>query len=135
MKKTLLIISFVSLLLYSCRDKCSEGERGNPYIDMVMKVTPTADSIRLGDTLTINIEIPFDNVNTRNGSRIDIRNSTISSFGIDYVVFTKTSDSTRIIEGRSQFKVIYDKGGGHIPKQARKTNLQRTGTGMFFEQG
>lgn len=99
-------------LLQACRNKCSEGERGNPYIRMPMIITPGTDSIRLGDTLTLTIEIPFDNINTRDGSRIDISRSTTSEFGIDHRIINQNSDGTRLVEGRSQFKIIYVKGGG-----------------------
>jgi hypothetical protein len=100
------------LLLQACRDKCSEGERGNPFIAMPMAVTTGTDSINLGDTLTITVEIPFDNINTRDGSRIDINQSTISTFGMDHRLYVKTSDTSHVILGLEQFKIIYERGGG-----------------------
>jgi hypothetical protein len=98
-------------LLQACRNKCSEGERGNPYIDMPMVVTPATDSINLGDTLTVSIEIPYNNINTRDGSQIDISRSTISEFGLDHAIYVKTSPSSHTILGLDQFKIIYERGG------------------------
>jgi hypothetical protein len=121
-------------ILQACRDKCTEGERGNPYIDMPMLITPTIDSINLGDTLTVNIEVSFDNINTRDGARIDISRSTISEFGLGYRLLVKTSATADTVYGINQFKIIYEKGGGGTPKHVPKIGLQKRATDLFLEQ-
>ncbi len=123
-----------ALLQQGCRDKCSEGERGNPYIDMPMTVSPAKDTIRLGDTLTVNIEVPFDNINTRNSSKIDLTNSTMSEFGIDHALFIKTSDSSHVIEGLTQFKIIYERGGGrNYTTTSTQNRFERTNGKFIFK--
>jgi flagellar basal body L-ring protein FlgH len=81
---------------------------------MPMTVTPGTDSIMLGDTLTVTIEIPFDNINTRDNSRIDISRSTTSEFGIDHVILVNMGDTSIRGYGLDQFKIIYEKGGGGV---------------------
>jgi hypothetical protein len=135
MKNKITIFGMLAVLATSqaCRDKCSEGERGNPYIKMAMMVTPTADTINLGDTLTVSIEIPFDNLNTRDGSRIDISRSSISEFGMDHGVSFKTSSTTHVTDGLDQFKIIYERGGGGKYTVTRTQNrFEKTATGFVF---
>jgi hypothetical protein len=132
---TIMFMGMLAVLFTSqaCRNKCSEGERGNPYIRMAMQVTPTADTINLGDTLTLSIEIPFDNVNTRDGSRIDISRSSISEFGMDHRVSFKTSNSTDSTYGRNQFKIIYENGGGGgYTVSSTQNRFEKTATGFVF---
>jgi hypothetical protein len=120
-------------LLQACRNKCSEGERGNPYIDMSMIIMPGIDSIRLGDTLTVTIEIPFDNINTRDGSRIDISRSTTSEFGIDHRIFVNIGDTARKVYGLDQFKIIYERGGGgKYTVTSTQNRFEKTATGFLF---
>jgi hypothetical protein len=134
MKYLIIMILFIpaAMLQQGCRDRCSEGERGNPYIKMPMLITPGTDSIRLGDTLTVIIEIPFDNVNTRDGSRIDISRSSTSEFGIDHRLFVNTGDTARKVYGRDQFKIIYENGGGGYTVTRTQNRFEKTATGFVF---
>jgi hypothetical protein len=124
----------VVLVLQACRNKCSEGERGNPYIDMKMMVTPTADTINFGDTLTVTIDIPFDNINTRDGSRIDISRSTISEFGLDHALYVKTSPTSHTIFGLEQLKITYDRGGVRYTTTRTQNRFEKTSTGFVFRE-
>jgi hypothetical protein len=133
MKRKITIFGMLAVLFTSqaCRDKCSEGERGNPYIRLPMLVTPADTAIRLGDTLTINVTVPFDNINTRDGGRTDISNSTMSMFGIDYRIINMATDGKLIVDGLDQIKVIYEKGGGVKTSEVRMRQNVTKGASAF----
>jgi hypothetical protein len=137
MKNKIIIFGMLVVVFTSqaCRNKCSEGERGNPYIDLPMAVSPADTAINLGDTITINIEIPFNNINTRNGSRIDISNSTISEFGLDHAMYIKTGPTSHTILGLDEFKIIYEKGGGgRYTTTSTQNRFEKTATGFVFRE-
>jgi hypothetical protein len=98
-----------------------------------MLISPGDTTMRLGDTLTIHISIPFNNINTRNNNPINISGSSMSEFGIDYRIINIGSDNKPLLEGVNQFAIFYKKGTGRNFSGSRIQNsFAVEGDGFVF---
>jgi hypothetical protein len=111
--KTILIAILAAPMLPSCnKSKCDDSNSRRFIVQSPMKVVPQATEIRLGDTLTLTIEIPYRNTDMRDNKPVDIGGYTISEFGIDFGIMNAASSNSLVSEGREQFKILIEKGGG-----------------------
>jgi hypothetical protein len=106
------IITFCSLALtLGCKKECTNGQ--NFVVQAPMRVEPQATEIRLGDTLTVTIEVPYNNVDLKKNIPINIAGYKISEFGIDFRLLNIVNN--RITgEGPEQFRILFQKGGGRL---------------------
>ena len=96
--KILIFYTFMLFMLCttSCTKKCSEAERDNHIIESKMLITSnsilfnqTDTAINLGDTLFINVEIPFDNFSINKNIAINVQEIKMSMFAIDYRIINE----------------------------------------------
>jgi hypothetical protein len=112
MKRITTIITFCSLaaiVLPSCKKECTSGQ--NFVVQASMRVEPQVSEIRLGDTLTVTIEVPYDNVDPQKNIPINVAGYKVSEFGIDFRLFNKV-DNRFVGEGPEQFNIMFHRGGG-----------------------
>lgn len=117
-----------SYLLHSCKKNCDESERGMNNIKTPMLISSTSTlfnqtdtAIYLGDTLKLSIEIPFENIDLQDNEAINIRSSSISDFGIDYLLidtFVQLNNLT--LFGLDKFDIKEVKGSARNQTQVAK---------------
>jgi hypothetical protein len=108
---TTTIITFCSLavlLLPSCKKECTSGQ--NFVVHASMRVEPQASEIRLGDTLTVTIEVPYNNVDLHKNVPLNIAGYNVSEFGLEFILFNAV-DNKLVGEGIEKFTLIPKKGG------------------------
>jgi hypothetical protein len=77
---------------------------------MPLAVTPQADSIRLGDTLSIEIRIPYNNNNIRDGQPYNVAAAIPRFLGLEISLHNRIGTATPTIEGVTHFTVIATTG-------------------------
>jgi hypothetical protein len=111
------------LLLLGCnKNKCSDAEKRRWIMQSPMQITPQAEEIRLGDTLILSITIPYNNIDLRSNTPVNIKGCKISEFGLDFVILNKTNANTLLSEGKDRFKVVAIKGISRSYTEARFQN-------------
>ncbi len=125
MKYSLLTIFsgvLVVLIISGCKkNNCKDSERRRWILQSPMKIEPNASEIRLGDTLTLSIKIPYSNTDSRSNTSVNINGSTMSEFGIDFRL-TNAVGTRLVAEGREQFKIIVEKGTSREYTSTRNQN-------------
>jgi hypothetical protein len=101
------VLLATALLGQGCSSSaCEEEGAGNWRIKMPLVVAPQADSVRLGDTLSIEVRIPFDNINIRDGRPYNVAAAIPRFFGLELSLHNRVGTAIPTIEGVSNFNVI-----------------------------
>jgi hypothetical protein len=103
--------SLAALLLPGCKKECTSGQ--NFVVQAPMRVEPQATEIRLGDTLTITIEVPYNNIDLKKNIPVNVGGYNVSEFGLEFILFNAV-DNKLVGEGIEQFTLIPQKGGGRL---------------------
>jgi hypothetical protein len=101
--------SLAALLLPGCKKECTSGQ--NFVVRSPMRVEPQANEIRLGDTLTVTIEVPYNNFDLEKNVPVNVAGYKVSEFGIDFALFNEVNNRI-FIEGPEQFNITFLRGGG-----------------------
>jgi hypothetical protein len=101
--------SLAAIVLPSCKKECTSGQ--NFVVQASMRVEPQTTEIRLGDTLTVTIEVPYNNVDLHKNVPLNIAGYNVSEFGLEAIV-ANAVDNKLVGEGLDQFTLIPQKGGG-----------------------
>jgi hypothetical protein len=128
MKRMTTIITLCSLAVTpGCKKECRSGE--NFEVQAPMRVSPQATEIRLGDTLTVTIEVPYNNFDLQKNVPINIAGYKVSEFGIDFRLLYAVGNRLTG-DGPEQFNIMFLKGGGGFWRApvSSKTGLRRRRT-------
>ncbi len=108
MCKIVLYFTFLAacISLSGCRKKCETT--ANNILETKMYITPNIPRIQLGDTLRLLLQIKFQNNRLNDGRPVNVKTSSLSTSGIDFVTYRKDNDKV-IIDGNN-FKIIPFKG-------------------------
>jgi hypothetical protein len=109
-------------LLSGCKKNCDGSSSRRFIVQSPMKIMPLSTEIRLGDTLTLTIEVPYRNTDLGDNSAVDIGGYTISEFGLDFGIMNAAGTNTLVSEGREQFKIIIERGEGRPHTVSRMQN-------------
>ncbi len=97
MKKSSKVIFMGILAAYmlpGCnKSKCDESNSRRFIVQSPMKITPQTKEIKLGDTLTLTIEVPYKNNDVRNNTAVDIASTKMSEFGIDFRLLNRSGNT------------------------------------------
>lgn len=115
-------------ILHSCTKNCDESARGMNNIKSPMLISSTSTllnqtdtAIYLGDTLKLSIEIPFENIDMQDNQNVNISSTSISDFGIDYLLIDTFIQSNNLtLFGLDKFKIQELKGNGRNQTQVAK---------------
>jgi hypothetical protein len=99
------------LLLPSCKKECTSGQ--NFVVQAPMRVEPQAEEMRLGDTITVTIEVPYNSFDLQKNLPVDIAGFTVSEFGLYITMLNKQGEKV-VGEGLDQFTYLFLKGGGRL---------------------
>jgi hypothetical protein len=75
-----------------------------------MRVEPQAKEMRLGDTLTVTIEVPYNNFDSQKNVLVSTAGFKVSEFGLEFGIINRVGDKL-MGEGPEQFNVTFIKGG------------------------
>lgn len=107
MRPLLTIPAFVlAAALTGCGKDCEPQH--HPVL-MPMTVSPAAERIRLGDTLWVEVILPYQNVDTRNGEALNLQRVDVSGFNVDMRNITKLGNTLQA-EGQSAFHYWVEAG-------------------------
>ncbi len=120
-------------LVQGCTSACDKPGAGNWLIKMPMLVKPQADSIRLGDTLYIEVRIPYDNINTRNGEPRNVAAAIPTNFAIELTLHNRFGNAQPIIEGVNNFEVTSTAGSiADFNEAGKRATFMRTPDAFLF---
>jgi hypothetical protein len=88
-------------VLLGCKKKCDDSSGRRFIVQSPMLVTPQAKEIMLGDTLTLTIEVPYNNKDVRNSEAVAVGGAKMSEFGIDYRLLNRSANNTLVGGGES----------------------------------
>jgi hypothetical protein len=101
--------SLAAIVLPGCKKECTSGQ--NFVVQAPMRVSPQATEIQLGDTLTVTIEVPYNNFDSQKNVPVNIAGYKVSEFGIDFRLLYAVGNRLTG-DGPEQFNIMFLKGGG-----------------------
>jgi hypothetical protein len=123
--------SLAALLLPGCKKECTSGKEF--VVQAPMRVEPQATEIRLGDTITVTIEVPYNNTDLQKNVPVNTAGLKVSEFGLEVAVLNKEGDKI-VGEGLDQFTILFLKGVGRRLNGARLQNTFVAEAGKYIYQ-
>ncbi len=103
-------------LTASCKKKCENTAVYEFYAQMF--ISPNSEKIKLGDTLLFQIKIMFQNVDQETGVPVNVQPSSISTSGVDFIMYRRAADSAVQLTGLENFNIVAVKGSCQIYNNA-----------------
>jgi hypothetical protein len=120
-------------LLQACKSACDKPGAGNWLIKMPLLAKPQADSISLGDTLDIEVRIPYDNINIRNGEPRNVAAAIPANFAIELTLHNRNGNAPPFVEGVSNFDVIATAGSvSNFNETGKRCRFMQTPDAFLF---